>query len=402
MKKILIALTILIILVGFNNGFILDEFPDMKKANKIHSDALVFDAHAHPMIYLYATPEKLELGKKTDMSQMDFITMKEGGLDAVFLSLPLVGDDSKAKPTEKILNNIGYIREQLKKYSDLAELALSSADIRRIHRAGKRAIILSIEYTSPLEGRVESLKTYYDSGVRLITVGHTKIDRIADSVSDREGNKGLSQFGKEVIKEMNRLGMVIDITHTGDNLQRAIIRESQAPVVASHSCARAIHRIPRNVPDSIMKEIAKKGGAVMSTFYSGHLSSQYTAKRREVQKVYDQKRKELEAKYKDDNDKFIKELLAMEKKILPQRVEMEILMEHIDHTIKTAGINHVGFGSDFGGIDNPIGLESAEGLPKITYNLLKRGYDEKDIKKFLGGNLLRVLEEVERVARAVK
>jgi len=390
------------LIVCFGYGFSLDESADVKKARKIHKDALVIDAHAHPMIYLYSTPDRLELGKETDTSQVDFETMKKGGLDAVFLSVPLVRDPSEARPIEKILKNIAYVRSQVNKYSDLAEIALTSADIRRLHKAGKRAIVLSIEYQSPLEGRIDTLRRYYDSGVRLITVGHTQIDRIAESDSDAEGTEGLSQFGREMVKEMNRLGMIIDITHTGDILQKDIIRESNAPVVASHSCARALHDIPRNIPDDIMRAIAKKGGAVMSTFYSGHLSSQYTAKRQEIKKVYDQKRAELEKKYKESDDEFIKALIALEESILPRHVDIEVLIDHIDHTVKVAGVDHAGFGSDFGGIYNPIGLETAEGLPLITYHMLKRDYKAEDIKKFLGGNLLRVFEEVERIARETR
>jgi membrane dipeptidase len=401
-RVISLAIVFIFVLVALNNGSALDETADMAKARKIHNDALVFDAHAHPMIYLYAFPERLELGKKTGMSQVDFLTMKEGGLDAMFLSVPLVKDPSKASPTEKILKNIEYIRTHVEKYSGLAEIALSSDDIQRIQKAGKRAVVLSIEYNSPLEGRIDSLKAYYDRGVRLITIGHSKIDRIAESDSDREEDKGLSQFGREVIQEMNRLGMVIDITHTGDSLQRAVVRESRAPVVASHSCARAVHNILRNIPDDIMREIAGKGGAVMSTFYSGHLSGDYTKKRNEARQIYEGERRELEKKYTENDDEYIEALLDLEKKILPRPVGMDILIDHIDHTVKVAGIDHAGFGSDFGGIYNPVGLETAEGLPLITYHLLKKGYEEEDIKKFLGGNLLRVFEEVERTARTMK
>jgi membrane dipeptidase len=373
-----------------------------EKAQKIHDDVLVIDPHAHPMIYLYATPYFLDLGNKTGRSQIDFVTMKEGGVDTVFLSMPLVNDEGSGNPSKKINDDIELIREQVKKYSDLASIASTPSDIRRIHNAGKRAVLFGIEYPGLTEGHTVMLEPYYKSGVRIITIAHDRIDRIAESDTDDAGESGLSQYGKEVIKEMNRLGMLIDITHCADRLQVDIVKESQMPVVASHSCVRALHDTGRNISDSILRAIAEKGGVVCISFYCGHLSKEYTKKAQKPRELFNKEREKLREELKDNPEELSKELMELEKKAFPPGVSIEVLIDHIDHAVKVAGADHVGLGSDFGGIHNPVGLETAAGYPLITYHLFKRGYSEEDIKKILGSNVLRVFEEVHQFAKGQK
>jgi len=327
-----------------------------EKALKIHLDALVIDAHTHGLII----ERDKDPGKKKDASQVDLVLMKAGGIDAVFFSLPIEGNPDE-KTSKKVFRSAAFLRDQLKKHADLAELALSSDDILRIQDSGKRAVVLSLEYFKGfLEGRFETIEQYFKQGVRMITLAHTKTDRIADSDSDDPGENGLSAFGREVVREMNRLGMVIDITHLPDQLQRDVIKESKAPVLASHSNTRSLVNISRNIPDDILKRIAEKDGAVMVTFDSGMLSSDYHPPSKE-------------------------------------RAPIGILIDHIDHVVKLVGIDHVGIGSDFmgSGINSPKGLETAAGFPLITYHLLKTGYTEDDIQKIMGGNLLRVLKTVQ-------
>jgi membrane dipeptidase len=276
---------------------------------------------------------------------------------------------------------------------------LTPEDIRRIHGLGKRAILLGIEFPSCLEGHTVLLEAYSKMGVRLITIGHTKIDAIADTDSDEAGESGLSQFGKEVVREMNRLGMLIDITHTPDNLQLSIIQESKVPVIASHSCVRALNDRPREIPDEILKEIAKKDGAIMITFHSAHLSIDYAAKHNEAFEKFYSEKKKLEEKLKDNNAELAIQLKALKERTFKKGVDIELLIDHIDHAVKVAGIDHVGLGSDFiAGIGSPIGLETAAGYPLITYHLLKRGYKGEEIKKILGGNLLRIFSQAQKVS----
>ncbi len=373
-----------------------------EKALKIHEEAMVIDAHAHPMIHLYNTSHYLNLGNKTGKSQTDFVTMKEGGVDTVFLSLPIAGDMGSEGISKEILDDIEAIREEVEKNSRLAAIAATPSHIRKIHDAGKRAVVLSIEYPGNLEGHPETLELYYKKGIRQITIGHDKIDRIADSKTDEAGKSGLSQYGKAVVARMNRLGMLIDVTHCTDRLQRDILEESEVPIIASHSVTRALHDIDRNIPDDLLEAIAEKGGVVCMTFYCGHLSKEYTDRVREPRQMFNKEQERLREELKDDPDKLNEELMALNKKIFPPGVDIEVLIDHFDHAVKVAGTDHVGIGSDFGGIHNPVGLETAAGYPLITYHLLKRGYAEEDIKKIIGGNLLRVFEEVHEYAQGQK
>ena len=372
-----------------------------KKARKIHFDAIVIDAHAHPMtsqgMTPDAVPDNLDLGKKTEYSCVDFISMKEGGLDAAFFSIPLLNSFNPGNPTKRILDDIALMRRHVDQYSDLAEIALTPSDIRRIHNSGKRAVLFGSETRDFLEGHTVMLEAYYRMGARMITVGHTKIDPIADTNSEEAGESGLSGYGKDVVREMNRLGMLIDITHVPDNLQLSIIEESKAPVIASHSCVRALHDRPREMPDGIIKKLAKKGGAIMITFHSAHLSSEYAARHNEAFGKFNAEKRKLEEKFKDNKAELARQFKILKDRIFTQGVDIELLIDHIDHAVKVAGIDHVGLGSDFiSRVGAPIGLETAAGYPLITYHLLKRGYEAEDIKKILGGNFLRVFHEVQR------
>jgi membrane dipeptidase len=372
-----------------------------KKARKIHFDAIVIDAHAHPMtsqgMTPDAVPDNLDLGKKTEYSCVDFITMKEGGLDAAFFSIPLLNDLNPGNPTKRILDDIVLVRSHVDKYSNLAEIALTPSDIRRIHNSGKRAVLFGIESANCMEGHTVLLEAYYNMGVRLITIAHTKTDSIADTDSEEAGGSGLSRFGKDVVREMNRLGMLIDITHVPDNLQLSIIEESRAPVIASHSCVRVLNDRPREMPDGILKELAKKGGGIMIAFHSAHLSSEYATRHNEAFGKFNTEKRKLEEKFKDNKAELAKQFKILRDRIFTKGVDIELLIDHIDHAVKVAGIDHVGLGSDFiSGVGGPIGLETAAGYPLITFHLLKRGYEAEDIKKILGGNLLRVFNDVHR------
>jgi membrane dipeptidase len=322
-------------------------------AQRVHDQAIVVDAHAHPRP---GNPDSLNLGEQAGTYELDFLTMGEGGLDAVFFSAPILGGRTGG-PTgpDRLMEDLESIVEEVRRHGDLAEVALSSGDIRRSHSLGKRAVLLAIEAADPFEGDVDVLEGYFDAGVRMVTLppevllgseaGHV------DSLS-----RPLSTLGLGVVHQMNRLGMVIDISHLYDRQQMDVIRASVQPVVASHSCARALNDIPRELPDSVIRALSEKGGVVGVTFYPGHISSDFESR----------------------------------------TVTVEDLVDHIDHIVRVAGVNHVGFGSDFLGSDvHTVGLESAAGLPNLTTALLERGYSPGDIEKILGGNLLRVLEGVE-------
>lgn len=326
----------------------------MENAKRIHAEAIVFDAHAHPKPYNANT---LVLGEKTPSSDVDLISMKEGGLDAIIYSMPMFGSNQEDSPAYDLIHgSIRSLKDQVRKNHSLAELALNAGDVERIHQSGKRSVLLSIEANPVFSGKLEYLADYYRSGIRCINLRHSLVDPIADTPDEEPGDAGLSKFGKQVIQEMNNLGMLIDITHTPDNLQRDIIKTSTSPVVATHSNCRTLQNVSRNIPDDIIKAMSEQGGGIMITFFPGYVSGTHPE----------------------------------------DQVPLESLIDHIDHAVKVAGIDHVGFGSDFLGSDtHTMGLKTVSDLPKVTYHLLKRGYSEGDIKKILGGNLLRILREVQ-------
>lgn len=325
--------------------------------NRIHEGAVVIDAHAHPKSN---EAEALILGERTGAIEVDFITMEEGGLDAVFFSAPLLrGRSGSPETPEQVLEDIGSIVEEVRRHGDLAEVARSPGDILRIHRLGKRAVLLGMETPDPFGGDLGTLRRYFDAGVRMITLS-------PEGLMARDPGRGdpadlpSNDFMTRVVEEMNRLGMIIDITHAPDGLQMEIIRTSAGPVIASHSNARALNDVPRQVPDSIIQALAAKGGVICVTFFPGHISADFP----------------------------------------DQPVTIEDLVDHIDHIVRVAGVDHVGLGSDFaGGETHTVGLESAAGLPGITSVLLERGYSSGEIEKILGGNLLRVFETVQEAER---
>jgi membrane dipeptidase len=264
--------------------------------------------------------------------------------------------------------------------------------------------MLSMENENVFCGQIENIEKYYNLGIRQVTILNSSLD-VYGVPGEEEGSiAGLSNFGKEAIQEMNHLGIIIDITHTNDILQKAIIQHSKAPIIASHSNTRAINPTSRNIPDDILKMISKKGGIICTTFDKGWISSEHLAKRAEARKKITEERKILEDKLGKDNKEIADRIETLRSKLYAEPVDIELLVDHIDHIAKTVGIDFVGLGSDFGGADYfyPDELNNFKGYKRIVYSLLKRGYKEEDIRKIMGENLLRVLKEVEAVADGYK
>jgi membrane dipeptidase len=296
------------------------------------------------------------LGETSGKFELDFLTMKEGGLDAVFFNLPMLSSETREQPvSELILEDARTVLDEVERYGNLAEIAVSPDDVMRLHQMGKRAVLFGVETADPFGGDVGTLALLYDAGIRMITLPSEAISTL-DPEQDDSTDFPLNDFGLRVVEEMNRLGMIIDITHTSDRLQMDIIRASSKPVVASHSCTRALNDRPREMADSVIRALADKDGVISVTFFPGHISSHFP----------------------------------------DSTVTVADLVDHIDHIVEIVGADHVGFGSDFlGSEQHTAGLESATGLPSITYTLLERGYSPADIERMLGGNLMRVFREVQ-------
>jgi membrane dipeptidase len=370
-----------------------------EQAKRIHEEAIVIDTHSDTPMAI--TGQVFNLGQKGNKNEVDFVRMKEGGLDAMFFAAFVSNRLDQKNPSKKALEMIDETYRQVEKNPGLAQMAFMAKDIRDIHKHGKRAILLGIENGGPIEGSLRMLRNYYRLGVRYLTLTHNGNNDICDSSGAREPRwNGLSPFGKEVVKEMNRLGMMIDVSHISDKAFWDVLKESEAPVFASHSCVRAICNVPRNLTDEMIKALAKKGGVVHINFYSSFLDENYKRKAEAIQAKLAPEYKKLSEKYKDDRQAYWNALMEMWKKHGPPAPEVDVLIDHIDHVVKLVGVDYVGLGSDYDGAGSfPQGLEDVTGYPLITYHLLKRGYSERDIKKILGGNFLRFFEQVERTAK---
>lgn len=369
----------------------------LKKAHKIHQRVLTLDTHADAPIMMKG--EGFDVGvvhdTKKDKSQIDFPRMKQGGMDAMFFAVYTSQGprtpEGHAEAKRDALNQFDLIHKALKKYPNLAELATTPDDAYRIQKAGKRAIFIGMENGYPVGDDLSMLQKYYDLGARYITLTHFANNLIGDSSTDPDGPMygGLSEFGKKVVVEMNRLGILIDVSHVADSTFYDALALSKAPVIASHSNCRALCDFPRNMTDEMIKAIAAKGGVVQVNFVSDYLkkpSDEHRAAKTKIRmsRVGKVATPEMEARIAAQSD-------SVSKAYASERASLSDIADHIDHIVKIAGIDHVGIGSDFDGGGGVNGLEDVSQIENLTVELLRRKYSEADIAKIWGGNLLRVL-----------
>jgi membrane dipeptidase len=382
------------------------------RAEKLHKQSIVIDTHndiTSPLL-----DDRFDLGMRGDdpnaktKTHTDLRRMKAGGLGAEFFAVYVGKEFVGKKPSEgggaarRALDVIDVVKEQIRRHPESLEAASTSADIRRIVKSGKIAALMGIEGGHAIEDSLPALRMFYNLGVRYMTLTHTNTNDWADSEGDINNpsvnhHNGLTDFGREVVREMNRIGMMIDISHVADKTFYDVIATSQAPVIASHSSARAIADNPRNMSDDMLKALAKNGGVVMVNFYDGFLDPRKAKLALQSRTIED----ELKLKYPNDPKRVQGEIEAWRKANDPGKTPLSVLIDHIEHIVKVAGIDHIGIGSDFDGVPLtglPEGMGDISKLPTITYELMKRGYSDADIRKFLGENLLRVMAAVERVA----
>jgi len=379
------------------------------KARQIHESALVIDTHADtPQRFL---DENYDIGS-TDPKDHGHVSLdkaKAGNLGAEFFSIWVEPETNQGHFARHTLDLIDSVYEQAARHPDRMMMAFSVDDIERAHKQKKLAALLGIEGGHSIENDIHLLRDFYRLGVRYMTLSWSNTNEWADSSGDInnpkiEHHNGLTDFGKEVVLEMNRLGMLVDISHVADKTFYDTIAVTKAPVIASHSSARALTNHPRNMTDDMLRAVAKNGGVVQVNFYNAFIDEDYRkaaeaqAKDRDAAvKAYDD---QMKAAGKTvtylDNDRIERAWAAK----IP-RPPFKSLIDHIDHIAKVAGVDHVGLGSDFDGVSGatPQGIDSAADLPKITQALLDRGYSADDIRKILGGNVLRVFREAERVSR---
>ena len=372
------------------------------KAKKIHDKAYTVDSHVDTPMWL--TREGFDYGERHDIdshrSKLDLPRMKEGGLDGVFFAV-FVGQGSRdsmgnAHAMAEANETIDSIKSMLKKYPEEMELAVHSGDLKRISDKGKRAIFLGMENGYPLGNDLSLIDKYYADGVRYITLVHTRTNDICDSSNDSLEHNGVTEFGKEVIAKMNDLGIMIDVSHASDKSFEDVIELSTAPVIASHSCSRAMCDNPRNLTDEMLLQLKDNGGVIQMCILSAYVKDPAPNPARDSAKklVYATHGNYYEL---DEAGKsaFLVDWFQVDVDFPAILATVSDVVDHIDHIVEVAGIDHVGIGTDFDGGGGVADCYDVSEMGNITLELVRRGYSKEDIFKIWGGNLMRVLGEVE-------
>jgi len=374
------------------------------RAHKLHFSSIVVDTHADTTQRLL--DGKFEIADRHADGHIDIPRMREGGLNTQFFSIWMSGKTVGPIAVKKSLDQIDAVRTMVRTHPKDLVLAVTAEDVRRAHAQGKIAILMGMEGGHMIDNDLAVLRMYSALGVRYMTLSHFFNNDWADSSTDTPAHNGLTDFGKDVVREMNRVGMLVDISHVADKTFYDALEVSKAPLLASHSSSRALDNHPRNMTDEMVKALAAKGGVVQINYERSYLSQEYNDKF----KVSAGDISRLEEKFKkecgDNEDCTLKKVTQFVQQLVDEgklpHVSWEKIVDHIDHFVKLVGADHVGLGSDFDGADMPEGMESAAGLPKITEALMRRGYSEDDIRKILGGNTLRVMERAEEVSRELQ
>lgn len=383
-----------------------------KQAQAIHDSAIVVDTHAD-------TPQRLvddnfDIGNSdpSDIGNISLDKARAGNLGAEFFSIWVDPETNPGHFAKRTLDLIDSVYQQAERHPDRMMMAYSVADIERAHQQKKLAALMGIEGGHSIENDIRLLRDFYRLGVRYMTLTWSNTNEWADSSGDLDDPKvahhnGLTDFGKQVVLEMNRLGMIVDISHVADKTFWDAIATTKAPVIASHSSARALTNAPRNMTDDMLRAVAKNGGVVQVNFFDGFIDQKYWDALKAQEK--DQKAAVdafLEKRKAEGKPATYMEVDRIERQWIAKipRPPLSALIDHIDHIAKVAGVDHVGLGSDFDGVmgATPRGMDSAADLPKITQALLDRGYSADDIRKVLGGNTLRVFRQVEQISQTMQ
>jgi membrane dipeptidase len=372
-----------------------------ERARRLHFSSLVIDTHDDTTQRFLDS--RFDLGERNALGSIDIPRMKEGGLGAIFFSIWIPSKITGPEAVKRALDQIDAVRQQVNKHSNDLMLVTTADGIRDAHKQSKIAALMGVEGGHMIASDLSVLRRYAALGARYMTLTHSGNAEWADSSTDKPVHNGLTAFGKDVVREMNRLGMIVDISHVSDKTFADVLEISKAPVFASHSDCRAICDAPRNMTDDMIWALAAKGGVIQINYHVGFLSQEF----RNAEKAHPEWDKAIALEVRKrcgeregcqliEGDRITREYVL--RGDLP-RVEWSKIIEHIDHAVKVAGIDHVGLGSDFDGANMPFGMEDATKLPQITNALLEKGYSEGDVKKILGENTLRVMAEVERVSR---
>jgi membrane dipeptidase len=375
-----------------------------ERAHKLQFSSIVLDTHDDTTQRFFS--KDFDIGKQNAEGHVDIPRMREGGMNAIFFSIWIDGKIMGPAAVEKALDQIDAVHENVKSHSQDMLFARTAADVRKAHEEGKIAALMGVEGGHMMGNDIRVLRIFADLGVRYMTLTHFYNDEWADSSTDKPAHNGLTDFGKEVVREMNRQGIMVDISHVSDKTFYDALEVSKAPLIASHSSCRALCNHPRDMTDDMIKALAAKGGVIQINYEKSFIDQAYRdASERETGGVV-ASIGELTKNCNNDEACIAREMSKKEKQLTAEgklpHVSWERIVDHIDHAVKLVGADHVGLGSDFDGASMPEGMEDCSKLPKITEALLRKGYSDSDVRKILGENTLRVMEAAERVSREMQ
>jgi membrane dipeptidase len=408
MKRTLVSCLILFSLAGLAlaTGPPFEPAPD-SRALLIHKDAIVLDTHvdtmseAHPPGWRFDVRGTPPSPQNPDGTSVDLPRMRDGGLDGAFFSVYIAGTVTGPPAVTAARRQLDALQALVSSHPADIALCLTAAEVRAAHKAGKIAVLIGIEGGHMLNNDLAVLDDFARRGARYLTLTHMVNTDWADSSGDKPAHNGLTDFGKQVIRELNRQGVMVDVSHVSDKTFWDVLEVSQAPVIASHSSCRALCAHPRNMTDEMIKALAARGGTIQINFNDGFLDQELYLKQAALEPM----RLEVMNRFArpEDRQERSEALRALDQKIQALgTTSWEKIIDHIDHVVKLVGSDHVGLGSDFDGASMPAGMEDCTMLPKITAALLAKSYSEKDVRNILGENVLRVMEANEKVARRLQ
>jgi membrane dipeptidase len=376
-----------------------DEIAD--RARKLHFSSIVLDTHDDTTQRFFS--KNFDIAKHNADGSIDIPRMREGGMNAIFFSIWIDGRIMGPPAVQKALDQIDAVHENVRKNPKDLVFCRTADEVRRAHAQGGIAALIGVEGGHMIGNDIRILRIFGDLGVRYMTLSHFYNDEWADSSTDKPAHNGLTDYGKEIVREMNRQGIMVDISHVSDKTFYDALEVSKSPLIASHSSCRALCNHPRDMSDDMIKALAGKGGVIQINYEMSFIDQGYKDASDKlsggVVALFDQLKKECG----DDEECLGKKMTEMQQKAVAEgklpHVSWERIIDHIDHVVKLVGADHVGLGSDFDGASMPEGMEDASKLPKITEALMRKGYSDNDIRKILGGNLLRVMEQNEKVSR---
>jgi membrane dipeptidase len=398
MRILLTSFVILLLSVGCGNS----EQNVLKKADKIHAAVLTVDTHCDTPMRL--TRSGFDLGIRNNDGCVDFPRMFEGGLNAEFFAVYLGqgprDDSTNQRVYERTLGIFEAIHTNVEKNSSMAEVALTPDDAYRLKKEGKIAAYIGLENGYAIGRDLKKIEEFYNLGMRYITLSHSSNNDICDSSTDRKGPEhgGLSAFGEEVVAEMNRLGIMVDVSHISDEAFYDVIALTRAPVIASHSSCRALCESPRNLDDKMLLALKDNGGVIQICILSSYLKVPEPNPELEARMTEIRERYAAMGELTDEQRRMRSDEITAARRELEKIANVADAVDHIDHVVQVIGIDHVGIGSDFDGGGGIDGCRTVADMKNITIELVRRGYTKSEIEKIWGGNFMRVFREVERIA----